>query len=565
MPNQAKHHFYSLTTLGLQRLIYRPPDSKSLYIQDYNSNGQLETVHFPSGHRRVTYRYDRRSRLSNIFYDWTNVRYQYYGELDLLLGITLADLLQDYSCTLGYQWNSSLVAVQSVIFNGSLSGFMNAELVYTYESNFVVDSIKAFIGKSDLPTVSYVYDADTGRLEKVMQFSFDYPHAHREITGDGNVEIVREFDRFGRQTDVWYRFNNYIVFTLEMKYDNIGRVHQWRRKVRTSDLKAYEYVFDIDGNLIEVLENSQSTWKYEFDANGNIVKIGYYNNVRSVVIGLRDKVESSGEESFIYDQDGFLVKRNDEVFEFDSLGHLQRAFQPGKYDVRYFYDGLGRLVGLNDAAKSSAVQMFYADGVHKNRVTHTYDHSTEAVTQFFYDDRGKLFAMLKDSEYFYIGLDPTDSPILIMNGVGSIVKQITYDPLGFQIGDSAPDFAFVLGFRCGIADAVTRLVFTEEVIYDPQLGRRMIPNYGQLLKRVKDLPLYPDLANLYWHPFVWQPEVEASPSDRGNYKLELSKTENRNLSVFAVATVSWHNFLLLHLSLCRECLRLVFLGVVAQW
>ncbi len=36
-----------------------------------------------------------------------------------------------------------------------------------------------------------------------------------------------------------------MVFTLEVKYDDLGRIHQWRRKVGTSDLKAYEYVYDI--------------------------------------------------------------------------------------------------------------------------------------------------------------------------------------------------------------------------------------------------------------------------------------------------------------------------------
>ncbi len=46
------------------------------------------------------------------------------------------------------------------------------------------------------------------------------------------------------------RFNNYMVFTLEVKYDDLGRIHQWRRKVGTSDLKAYEYVYDIGRPLI---------------------------------------------------------------------------------------------------------------------------------------------------------------------------------------------------------------------------------------------------------------------------------------------------------------------------
>jgi len=63
-------------------------------------------------------------------------------------------------------------------------------------------------------------------------FSLEFPRAHREVVRDSNVEIVRDFDSRGRATDVWFRFNNYVVFALEVKHDQLGRIHQWRRKVR---------------------------------------------------------------------------------------------------------------------------------------------------------------------------------------------------------------------------------------------------------------------------------------------------------------------------------------------
>jgi len=65
-------------------------------------------------------------------------------------------------------------------------------------------------------------------------FSFEFPRAHREVVRYSNVEIVRDFDSRGRATDVWFRFNNYVVFALEVKHDQLGRIHQWRRKVRST-------------------------------------------------------------------------------------------------------------------------------------------------------------------------------------------------------------------------------------------------------------------------------------------------------------------------------------------
>jgi len=71
----------------------------------------------------------------------------------------------------------------------------------------------------------------SGCLLAVQMFSFEFPRAHREVVRDSNVEIVRDFDSRGRATDVWFRFNNYVVFALEVKHDRLGRIHQWRRKV----------------------------------------------------------------------------------------------------------------------------------------------------------------------------------------------------------------------------------------------------------------------------------------------------------------------------------------------
>jgi len=78
------------------------------------------------------------------------------------------------------------------------------------------------------------------------------------------------------------------------------------------------------------------------------------------------------------------------------------------------------------------VQFFYADLEHPRRVTHVVDGvgggggggSRWRVSELFHDTRGKLFAMRRESELFYVALDPTQSPIVVLNGVGSVVKQV---------------------------------------------------------------------------------------------------------------------------------------------
>lgn len=513
MPSQSRHHLYSLTTFGVQRILYRPPDSHNFYIQDFDSAGNLLQVTYPSGHRRLTAYYHRKTgQPSHLFYDWTKVSYGYYGDdSEVLHSVNVSNVFRSSSdaapfCALVYGSHSSLVTVHEVTFEAGGVGLVDARFRYTYDRNLRVDSTQAELGNRSLRSVTHGYDQETGRLQRVGAFTIEYgDHGQRVTTRDSNVEIVREFDRLGRLADVRYRFNvDHEVFSLGVRYDGFGRLLHWRRKVRSSDTKAYEYAYDVDGNLVEVHENSQLTWKYEYNANANIVKILHYDAARTIVVNAGDRVESSGQESYIYDQDGFLVLRNHENFEYDSLGLLTRAFQSARYDVRYYYDGLRRLVGRRDmTAPHRLLQFFYEDLGKRNRLTHAYDHLTRKISRFFYDDFDKLFAVQVESDLFYVGLDPNDSPVVVVNSVGSIVKQMAYDPLGGQIVDSAPDVQFPFGFRCGVHDPVTRLVFLENaVVYDTQLGRRMVPDYGAFLGRVNQLAWTPENANLYRVDFL---------------------------------------------------------------
>jgi len=245
--------------------------------------------------------------------------------------------------------------------------------------------------------------------------------------------------------------------------------------------------------------------------------VGYYNQLRSVVVNRRDQVETSGQKPYVYDLDGFLVRRDGETFEYNALGQMVRAFQAGGHDVRYRYDAKKRLTVVEEKLKDIVVQYFYADITRPDRVTHTYDHVSGKTSEYFYENRGKLFAMRQDDEYFYIGLDVYDSPVLVMNSVGSVVRQVHYDPLGAQVSDSASDFQLVFGFKCGIVDPATNLVFFSERIYDPVVGRWTVPNYADMMKNARLFPESVGIANLYRSPWMQHNYQRTSDSS----KLEL--------------------------------------------
>lgn len=483
----------------VHRIAYHPPGISGPYILDYNTHEQLTQVFYPSNHRRISYFYNQHGLPSRTIFDWTDV-YRSYDPSTLKLDRAVVENRgpQSYSCTLSYGGaGEALVTSHSVACSSDNLEFMSAEFVYEYDSHFRLVSLEAIFDKRPSVSQLFNYSVETGRLIGVSSFRFDYPSLYREVISDKNVQVTDELDKFSRLSDERYSFNDYIVFSKEVNYDGLGRIYQWRRKIGLSDLKAYEYVYDIDGNVVEVLINSQVSWKYEIDANGNIVKITHHSSVQNIVINQQNQIESSGQLSYVVDRDGFVVQRDREVFEYSALGVLVRAFKSDVFDVRFYYDSENRLVATSDAENSPHLQFFYADLRISERVTHFYDHSTHKMTELFYSGRGRLFAMRQDEKYYYICLDPQGSPILILNAMGSVVKQLTYDPLGGQISDSAPEFSFPFGFRFGIFDPTTKLVLLGGRAYDLRVGRWMMPDYRRFVENVGEFTSFPEMANLY--------------------------------------------------------------------
>lgn len=509
MPNLSRHFFHCLISVGYIRQIYRPPGSHGLYSRDYNAAGQLLQFRYPSNHRRATYVYSNNGNHVTVFADWTNTVYDFHPVTRQLQSATTMDLSgSGYLCKIYYDLRDALTVGQTLSFGKSSGSMLNANFRYVYDRHSRLSIREAVIGSKNLRPVQYNYSEENGRLIQMQTFTFDYPHVHREVTRDSNVEITREFDRYNRMTDVWYRFNTYVVFNLEIKYDMLNRIHQWRRKVGSSDLKAYEFLYDIDGNVIEVLVSGQSTWKYEMDTNNNIVKMSYFGNMQNIVINSRDQVEICGQESYVYDQDGFLAQHNRETFEYDSFGRLMRAFEPGRYDIRYFYNARQQLIGRKDFHSGHVLQYFYGDVRYPECVTHVYDQSSRRITEYFYDRSGRLFAMKSENDIHYIALDPNNSPIVILNNVGSVVKQIDYDPLGGEVSDSAPQFTFHLGYQCSIADRVVRILFLGSRVYDPHIGRWTTPDYSGFIDNIGKITVFPEMLNLYHNNFLWKQRPE---------------------------------------------------------
>jgi len=183
----------------------------------------------------VIYGYGDGGRDATVFYDWTELHERRLLGLNGDKTLSLARLIDlsgtGYQCAMNYTRNGSAVTRQTVVFTINTNNLASAKFHYSYGASFALTMLAAEISDRVLKPIGYERSAETGRVTKMGMFVFGYPRIRRETVRDANVEITREADRYGRQTDVWYRFNNYVVFMLEVKYDTMGRVHQWRREV----------------------------------------------------------------------------------------------------------------------------------------------------------------------------------------------------------------------------------------------------------------------------------------------------------------------------------------------
>ena len=66
------HHFRTLLTIGRLRQLYTAPGMTQAYVRDYDTNGKLLQVLFPSQQRRVIFRYNHHFQVGGCVDGYTD-------------------------------------------------------------------------------------------------------------------------------------------------------------------------------------------------------------------------------------------------------------------------------------------------------------------------------------------------------------------------------------------------------------------------------------------------------------------------------------------------------------
>ena len=497
-PGLGRHYFSRVMITGAQRFYYYVPDLELPYIEDYNSDGNLLLVMYPSEYRKVVYRYNHFAQPSVILFGETQISIDYNKDVAMMSAVEVRT--RGYRSVETFTYDSSLVDEYNLDFPDDYR-LLNARFEYGYNKNFRLVSIQGFFSKNITTISNSSYDDVSGTLKSVKNLKFHWPLADREKIFDKHVVISRAFDLYGRVQSVQYLFRDNIRFKLNVNYDEANRISGWGRMIGQTDECQFEYGYDIDGNIVQVLQDGETKWKYGYDNNGNINKITSDGISQKMDYDAGDRIKTSGKRRFKFDLDGFMIQRHDEDILFDSNGQLMSVSNSGVFKFSYYYDHMGRLVVQRDRL-GNIMQYFYGDVSKQHLITHTYNHSNLEMTQYFYDSKGKLIAFERQNKLNYIATDPMGSPLVIFDENGLIVKQISYDPLGMVISDSNPNYEFSFGFQGGIYNPRTKLAHYGRLVYDTMIGHYINPDYRGMLRKLPELTEDPIMMNNYQHRYL---------------------------------------------------------------
>jgi RHS repeat-associated protein len=198
------------------------------------------------------------------------------------------------------------------------------------------------------------------------------------------------------------------------------------------------------------------------------------DSARNTTANLAVKV-TSGAFDLAYNAYGELTAKTNrgtsatQTYSYSTLGALKSVTTPGGAEISYKYDAQGNRVETR-AGGEATQRLIYAPGL-LGPITELATADREE-TRFVYASRIIVpDYMVRGGQTFRLVTDQLGSlRFVVDSSTGEIAQEITYDPFGEVISDSAPGFQ-PFGFAGGLYSSETGLTHFGAREYDAGLGR----------------------------------------------------------------------------------------------
>ena len=475
-PRGHVHSFVKQLNVGSYQVEYTAPWASGPYIQQFDQTGALLSKQFPANSGKVIFVYDNASHLRAVIGGSSTIHYHYVSGTALLNSV---DVIDDnfHMKTRKRHHRGSVKEIQREFLNNV--GLNNFTIKYQYDATGRLStSSLEIIGLAEQTTL-IKYESKTGKLKGLSDLRIAHNSFKLVVMEDLTKNFVREkkYDEYGRFQSLNLMIKSQPVFRVNVEY-NSNSLISLKSVVMARKTTNEEIVYNAN-NQVNIVKSSESQWIYTHDVNGNIVSVTEQGKRQSLGYDSGDRMVQFGDLEFVtYDQRGFVIRRGEQRFSYNLLGQMTRAFEPGKFVVRFFYDEEKRLIGVEDH-RGETVQYIYSNPSVRNQVTHIHHPGTGSVHHLYYDEDNMLVAVEVADNRFYIGTDDAGSPVAVFDTRGNLVKQVKRTPFGRTMHDSNPNIDLPIDFLGGLLQAHTRLVHYGDRVYDPVLGQWMTPSWEE--------------------------------------------------------------------------------------
>ena len=425
MPNGATHILRSGSDAGQINDVYKSPLSSPYSVRSLsNFDGELRKELFSSS-KGIRHTYDEGYRPTSLKFDNSETVFEYKS----LSGHPDPENIMRYengqlSNEIHFERDGALLTKMGVLLHRRSTDY-DAEFNYEYNSQFLTRGII-----SEIADDTFVRPIVRNNYGEIMQDGyFQYTRTQREISFTDNiVDCEYTMDGNGLLSSHTCSILGEQIYRISLQRgQNVSTITQQELSIGESTHRIINYKYDLDGQLIQVKEGSDTTEEYDYDVNGNKVSWTTNGNSHTAIYDSEDKLTKLDSDNYLHNTDGYMSNRAGDTPLYNTKGELIKyTFNKnhksyGGEHVDYRYDGLHRLVERR--YNQDLTNYYYGDSQHPIRLTHyTHNKINYAV---YYDHRG-FAALIEDTNgnINYIMTDHIGTPLAVFDISGQLLKEV---------------------------------------------------------------------------------------------------------------------------------------------
>ncbi len=329
-------------------------------------------------------------------------------------------------------------------------------------------------------TTTFAYDND-GLLTRAGALTITRSQASGRVTGLtlGGTATTRTYNSFNEPLTESTALPRSAQYTETYARDAIGRIRAKTETAPSGASTTFAYTYDPAGRLTEVTKNGNPYRAYSFDENGNRTQATRQTpegpETEQATYDAQDKQTTSGDYDLTYNANGELAAKTnrlsdaEQTYTYGALGALKSVTTPDGTEITYKYDAQGNRVETRTGGEQTQ-RLIYAPGL--LGPVAELETQDRPETRFIYASRINVpDYMVRGGQTFRLVTDQLGSVRFVVDSAtGEIAQEITYDPFGEVISDSAPGFQ-PFGFAGGLYSSETGLTHFGAREYDAGLGR----------------------------------------------------------------------------------------------